>query len=168
MGQGCAFGKSGRPPGRRQAVLTSTLSARGICPLPDFLPLKCDACEQIFCTDHIAYAQHDCTSAYKKVSMERRSNPASRTELLSFPSQGSEQFVTSLVTWAIPFGMCTESGGVPESQDLYLSAANFQPTLWRWVKWFGHLPALLSSLPRVCVRACRSCWVRNSKLFGGW
>ncbi|NWI68524.1 ZFN2B protein, partial [Todus mexicanus] len=32
----------------------------------DFLPLKCDACEQIFCTDHIAYAQHDCTSAYKK------------------------------------------------------------------------------------------------------
>uniref|UniRef100_A0A8C0VZ40 AN1-type domain-containing protein n=1 Tax=Cyanistes caeruleus TaxID=156563 RepID=A0A8C0VZ40_CYACU len=31
-----------------------------------FLPLKCDACEQIFCTDHIAYAQHDCTSAYKK------------------------------------------------------------------------------------------------------
>ncbi|NWR26779.1 ZFN2B protein, partial [Tachuris rubrigastra] len=32
----------------------------------DFLPLKCDACAQIFCTDHIAYAQHDCTSAYKK------------------------------------------------------------------------------------------------------
>ncbi|NWU94726.1 ZFN2B protein, partial [Upupa epops] len=32
----------------------------------DFLPLKCDACERIFCTDHIAYAQHDCTSAYKK------------------------------------------------------------------------------------------------------
>ncbi|NXI70529.1 ZFN2B protein, partial [Anseranas semipalmata] len=32
----------------------------------DFLPLKCDACEQIFCTDHVAYAQHDCTSAYKK------------------------------------------------------------------------------------------------------
>uniref|UniRef100_A0A8C0VTQ8 AN1-type domain-containing protein n=1 Tax=Cyanistes caeruleus TaxID=156563 RepID=A0A8C0VTQ8_CYACU len=32
-----------------------------------FLPLKCDACEQIFCTDHIAYAQHDCTSAYKKI-----------------------------------------------------------------------------------------------------
>ncbi|KQK84454.1 AN1-type zinc finger protein 2B-like protein [Amazona aestiva] len=31
-----------------------------------FLPLKCDACEQIFCTDHITYAQHDCTSAYKK------------------------------------------------------------------------------------------------------
>ncbi|NXS05835.1 ZFN2B protein, partial [Oxylabes madagascariensis] len=32
----------------------------------DFLPLKCDACEQIFCTDHIRYAQHNCTSAYKK------------------------------------------------------------------------------------------------------
>ncbi|RMC18632.1 hypothetical protein DUI87_04528 [Hirundo rustica rustica] len=36
------------------------------CQRLDFLPLKCDACEQIFCTDHIAYAQHDCTSAYKK------------------------------------------------------------------------------------------------------
>lgn len=34
----------------------------------DFLPLKCDACEQLFCTDHIAYAHHNCTSAYKKVS----------------------------------------------------------------------------------------------------
>uniref|UniRef100_A0A8C5RA59 Zinc finger AN1-type containing 2B n=1 Tax=Laticauda laticaudata TaxID=8630 RepID=A0A8C5RA59_LATLA len=32
----------------------------------DFLPLKCDACEQLFCTDHIAYAHHNCTSAYKK------------------------------------------------------------------------------------------------------
>uniref|UniRef100_A0A8C3HH49 AN1-type domain-containing protein n=1 Tax=Chrysemys picta bellii TaxID=8478 RepID=A0A8C3HH49_CHRPI len=32
----------------------------------DFLPLKCDACEQIFCTDHITYTQHQCTSAYKK------------------------------------------------------------------------------------------------------
>lgn len=45
----------------------STLSACGVSPLPDFLPLKCDACERIFCTDHITYAQHDCTSAYKKV-----------------------------------------------------------------------------------------------------
>lgn len=61
----------------------STLSAHHISPLPDFLPLKCDACEQIFCTDHIAYAQHDCTSAYKKVSVERRSNPTSRTALLN-------------------------------------------------------------------------------------
>ncbi|XP_059676201.1 AN1-type zinc finger protein 2B isoform X3 [Gavia stellata] len=37
------------------------------CQRLDFLPLKCDACEQIFCTDHIAYAQHNCTSAYKKI-----------------------------------------------------------------------------------------------------
>ncbi|KAM9123529.1 AN1-type zinc finger protein 2B isoform 2-T2 [Pangshura tecta] len=36
------------------------------CKRLDFLPLKCDACEQIFCTDHIAYTQHQCTSAYKK------------------------------------------------------------------------------------------------------
>ncbi|XP_055573779.1 AN1-type zinc finger protein 2B isoform X2 [Falco cherrug] len=40
--------------------------SRPACQRLDFLPLKCDACEQIFCTDHIAYAQHDCTSAYKK------------------------------------------------------------------------------------------------------
>ncbi|NXA46744.1 ZFN2B protein, partial [Nothocercus julius] len=32
----------------------------------DFLPLKCDACERLFCTEHVAYAQHGCTSAYKK------------------------------------------------------------------------------------------------------
>uniref|UniRef100_A0A8C2TMS9 Zinc finger AN1-type containing 2B n=1 Tax=Coturnix japonica TaxID=93934 RepID=A0A8C2TMS9_COTJA len=36
------------------------------CQRLDFLPLKCDACERIFCTDHIAYAQHECSSAYKK------------------------------------------------------------------------------------------------------
>ncbi|XP_075789036.1 AN1-type zinc finger protein 2B isoform X2 [Pelodiscus sinensis] len=36
------------------------------CKRLDFLPLKCDACEQIFCTDHITYSQHQCTSAYKK------------------------------------------------------------------------------------------------------
>ncbi|KAM6348166.1 AN1-type zinc finger protein 2B isoform 1-T1 [Alca torda] len=69
-GQGCAFGGSGRPPPspglQAGSPHLSMLSARGVSPLPDFLPLKCDACEQIFCTDHIAYAQHDCTSAYKK------------------------------------------------------------------------------------------------------
>ena len=33
----------------------------------DFLPMKCDACEDIFCKDHITYANHKCTSAYMKV-----------------------------------------------------------------------------------------------------
>ncbi|XP_078096325.1 AN1-type zinc finger protein 2A isoform X2 [Mustelus asterias] len=28
--------------------------------------MKCDACSQIFCKDHISYAQHKCTSSYKK------------------------------------------------------------------------------------------------------
>ena len=32
----------------------------------DFLPLKCDACESIFCTNHISYLGHSCPSAYKK------------------------------------------------------------------------------------------------------
>lgn len=32
----------------------------------DFLPLKCDACASIFCTDHISYVGHTCPSAYKK------------------------------------------------------------------------------------------------------
>ncbi|XP_078535269.1 AN1-type zinc finger protein 2B isoform X3 [Lissotriton helveticus] len=36
------------------------------CKQLDFLPMKCDACEQIFCKDHITYIQHSCTSAYKK------------------------------------------------------------------------------------------------------
>ncbi|XP_015177933.1 PREDICTED: AN1-type zinc finger protein 2A-like [Polistes dominula] len=36
------------------------------CNRLDFLPLKCDACEAIFCTDHISYINHSCPSAYKK------------------------------------------------------------------------------------------------------
>lgn len=36
------------------------------CNRLDFLPLKCDACESIFCRDHVTYNQHDCPSAYKK------------------------------------------------------------------------------------------------------
>uniref|UniRef100_A0A8C2KFA4 Zinc finger, AN1-type domain 2A n=1 Tax=Cyprinus carpio TaxID=7962 RepID=A0A8C2KFA4_CYPCA len=28
--------------------------------------MKCDACEEIFCKDHITYANHKCTSLYKK------------------------------------------------------------------------------------------------------
>lgn len=36
------------------------------CKQLDFLPLKCDACEQIFCKDHITYVLHKCSSAYKK------------------------------------------------------------------------------------------------------
>ncbi|XP_018345470.1 PREDICTED: AN1-type zinc finger protein 2B isoform X4 [Trachymyrmex septentrionalis] len=36
------------------------------CNRLDFLPLKCDACQGIFCTDHITYTTHSCPSAYKK------------------------------------------------------------------------------------------------------
>lgn len=36
------------------------------CNRLDFLPLKCDACDTIFCTDHISYVNHSCPSAYKK------------------------------------------------------------------------------------------------------
>lgn len=36
------------------------------CNRLDFLALKCDACEGIFCTDHISYLGHSCPSAYKK------------------------------------------------------------------------------------------------------
>uniref|UniRef100_A0A8C4QTD5 AN1-type domain-containing protein n=1 Tax=Eptatretus burgeri TaxID=7764 RepID=A0A8C4QTD5_EPTBU len=32
----------------------------------DFLPMKCDACEKIFCKDHFIYRDHNCPSAYKK------------------------------------------------------------------------------------------------------
>ncbi|XP_016840948.1 AN1-type zinc finger protein 2A [Nasonia vitripennis] len=36
------------------------------CNRLDILPLKCDACASIFCTDHISYVGHTCPSAYKK------------------------------------------------------------------------------------------------------
>ncbi|XP_068102873.1 AN1-type zinc finger protein 2A [Hyperolius riggenbachi] len=36
------------------------------CRQLDFLPLKCDACQDLFCKDHLTYEQHKCPSAYKK------------------------------------------------------------------------------------------------------
>ncbi|XP_045077570.1 AN1-type zinc finger protein 2A-like isoform X2 [Coregonus clupeaformis] len=36
------------------------------CKQLDFLPMRCDACEEIFCKDHISYANHKCMSSYKK------------------------------------------------------------------------------------------------------
>ncbi|XP_019722097.1 AN1-type zinc finger protein 2A isoform X1 [Hippocampus comes] len=36
------------------------------CKRLDFLPMKCDACQEIFCKDHVTYAHHKCTSSYKK------------------------------------------------------------------------------------------------------
>ncbi|XP_006618044.1 AN1-type zinc finger protein 2A-like [Apis dorsata] len=36
------------------------------CNRLDFLPLKCDACSIIFCSEHISYNNHNCPSAYKK------------------------------------------------------------------------------------------------------
>nr|CAG4638633.1 EOG090X0APF [Cyclestheria hislopi] len=36
------------------------------CNQLDFLPMKCDACQQIFCKDHIRYQLHSCQSSYKK------------------------------------------------------------------------------------------------------
>ncbi|KAF2896066.1 hypothetical protein ILUMI_10110 [Ignelater luminosus] len=36
------------------------------CNKLDFLPIKCDACGQIFCEEHYQYAVHNCSNAYKK------------------------------------------------------------------------------------------------------
>ncbi|KAH9510027.1 zinc finger, AN1-type domain [Bulinus truncatus] len=36
------------------------------CKQLDFLPMKCDACLNIFCRDHIVYVNHNCPDAYKK------------------------------------------------------------------------------------------------------
>ncbi|XP_053671860.1 AN1-type zinc finger protein 2A [Anopheles nili] len=36
------------------------------CNKLDFLPMKCDACGDIFCSDHFSYKDHACPSAYKK------------------------------------------------------------------------------------------------------
>lgn len=32
--------------------------------------MRCDACQEIFCKDHIAYANHKCMSSYKKVTVK--------------------------------------------------------------------------------------------------
>ncbi|XP_055586596.1 AN1-type zinc finger protein 2A [Uranotaenia lowii] len=36
------------------------------CNKLDFLPMKCDACGAIFCSEHFSYQTHSCPSAYKK------------------------------------------------------------------------------------------------------
>ncbi|CAH1778123.1 unnamed protein product [Owenia fusiformis] len=36
------------------------------CKKLDFLPMKCDACRDIFCKDHIQYEVHECKESYKK------------------------------------------------------------------------------------------------------
>uniref|UniRef100_A0A1B0EYT1 Uncharacterized protein n=1 Tax=Phlebotomus papatasi TaxID=29031 RepID=A0A1B0EYT1_PHLPP len=36
------------------------------CQRLDFLPVKCDACNKIHCSDHYSYERHSCTSVRKK------------------------------------------------------------------------------------------------------
>ncbi|KFM77539.1 AN1-type zinc finger protein 2B, partial [Stegodyphus mimosarum] len=36
------------------------------CNKLDFLPMKCDACSNIFCKDHFSYILHSCNNAYQK------------------------------------------------------------------------------------------------------
>jgi len=36
------------------------------CQMLDFLPMKCDACESIYCKDHFAYSSHSCEKSYLK------------------------------------------------------------------------------------------------------
>lgn len=36
------------------------------CNKLDFLPMKCDVCQKIFCNDHFKYENHDCPLSYKK------------------------------------------------------------------------------------------------------
>jgi len=38
----------------------------GTCKQLDYLPMKCDACSQLFCKDHLQYDDHSCSSKYKK------------------------------------------------------------------------------------------------------
>ncbi|KAM4632265.1 AN1-type zinc finger protein 2A [Discoglossus pictus] len=40
--------------------------SESMCKQLDFLPLKCDACEDVFCKYHITYDQHQCPSYHKK------------------------------------------------------------------------------------------------------
>jgi len=36
------------------------------CKQLDYLPMKCDACNELFCKDHLQYDDHSCKSLYKK------------------------------------------------------------------------------------------------------
>jgi len=40
--------------------------SESFCRQIDFLPVKCDACQKVFCSDHFTYTSHQCPSAYKK------------------------------------------------------------------------------------------------------
>ncbi|CAF2740266.1 AN1-type zinc finger protein 2A,AN1-type zinc finger protein 2B [Lepeophtheirus salmonis] len=36
------------------------------CRQLDFLPMKCDACSKLFCSDHLFYESHTCPQSYTK------------------------------------------------------------------------------------------------------
>jgi len=36
------------------------------CNKLDYLPMRCDACNELFCKDHLMYDDHSCSSKYKK------------------------------------------------------------------------------------------------------
>lgn len=40
--------------------------AKSDCHKLDFLPVKCDACNGIFCNEHFSYISHNCSKAYEK------------------------------------------------------------------------------------------------------
>lgn len=43
-----------------------THCSESTCGQLDFLPMRCDACSEVFCTNHIRYLDHKCKSSYKK------------------------------------------------------------------------------------------------------
>lgn len=36
------------------------------CHKLDFLPMKCDSCDKVFCSEHFSYMKHSCPGAHKK------------------------------------------------------------------------------------------------------
>ena len=40
--------------------------ANSACNRLDFLPMRCDACTKLFCSDHLAYDSHECPEKYRK------------------------------------------------------------------------------------------------------
>lgn len=36
------------------------------CHKLDFLPMKCDSCDKVFCSEHFSYIKHSCPGAHKK------------------------------------------------------------------------------------------------------
>ena len=73
------------------------------CKRLDYLPMKCDACEQLYCKDHLLYDDHSCTSKYKKdiqVALKKKK----KNWILYFISLQLTGYIYGLNKYGAPLG----------------------------------------------------------------